>query len=149
MFLDFLPHPVVKRIHIDDTVDVRLLFTYRTFDGGDLSGTWRNVENTYLVVFIFSFFLKLASDIHRGDVDWCLDWDEIVGKTWEFDLNETHDGRTEGGNQRYVVGMFVKIFVLGVSVNRVGAFGFKDMSETYLLQDGVDTRYADVVGKLS
>ena len=64
-------------------------------------------------------------------------------------MDKTYDGRAEGGYKRYVVGMFVEIFVFGVGVDGVGAFGFKDMSETYLLQDGVDTRHADVVGKLS
>ena len=149
LFLDSLPDSVIKRIHIDDAVNVGFLLSYWTFDGSDLGGAWRDVKDTNFVVFIFAFFLEFASDIHCGDVDRCLDGNEIIGQTWEFYLNKTYDGRTECRYQRKIVGMFVEIFVLGVSVYRIGAFRFKDMSEAYLFQDGVYSRHADVVRELS
>ena len=121
---------IIERIHIDDTIDERLLFAHGVFHGGNLGRARRDIEDADLVVFQCHVFLDLAANVHRCDVDGRPQGDEVLGQAGELHLDEAHDGRTEGRDERPDVGVLGGVFLFCSRIDRYGRLRLDDMRKS-------------------
>ena len=97
--LDDAEHFVIKVIHVDHPIVLRLFLPHRTLDGGDFGGTGRHIEDADILR-RNALVHQIAADVERGQVHGRTDQQQVGQQRRELHLDQPDNGRAEGGDQR-------------------------------------------------